>query len=93
MQLYVGQGLAIGTWIAPFRSFLWKIFFEWHEDYKEFEKMKEMKPDNLRVDFAVRREQTNEKGEKIFMQTRMAQYDRIIGITQERQHICVYVWA
>ncbi|XP_019172383.1 PREDICTED: ferredoxin--NADP reductase, chloroplastic-like [Ipomoea nil] len=26
--------LATGTGIAPFRSFLWKMFFEKHEDYK-----------------------------------------------------------
>ena len=26
--------LATGTGIAPFRSFLWKMFFEEHEDYK-----------------------------------------------------------
>ncbi|CAA6668487.1 unnamed protein product [Spirodela intermedia] len=78
--------LATGTGIAPFRSFLWKMFFEKHDDYKfnglawlflgvptgssllykeEFEKMKEKSPDNFRLDFAVSREQTNEKGEKI----------------------------
>nr|DAD22414.1 TPA_asm: hypothetical protein HUJ06_023877 [Nelumbo nucifera] len=75
--------LATGTGIAPFRSFLWKMFFEKHEDYKfnglawlflgvptsssllykeEFEKMKEKAPNNFRLDFAVSREQTNEKG-------------------------------
>lgn len=26
--------LATGTGIAPFRAFLWKMFFEKHEDYK-----------------------------------------------------------
>ena len=26
--------LATGTGIAPFRSFLWKMFLEEHEDYK-----------------------------------------------------------
>ncbi|RWW05174.1 hypothetical protein GW17_00031571 [Ensete ventricosum] len=40
--------------------------------YKE--KMKELAPDNFRLDFAVSREQTNEKGEKMYIQTRMAQY-------------------
>ncbi|GFY80435.1 ferredoxin-NADP[+]-oxidoreductase 1 [Actinidia rufa] len=40
----------------------------------EFEKMKEIAPDNFRLDFAVSREQTNEKGEKMYIQTRMAQY-------------------
>ncbi|KAI7979387.1 hypothetical protein LOK49_Contig359G00002 [Camellia lanceoleosa] len=65
--------LATGTGIAPFRSFLWKMFFE-NSDYKfnglawlflgEFEKMKEKAPENFRLDFAVSREQTNEKSEK-----------------------------
>lgn len=36
--------------------------------------MKEKAPDNFRLDFAVSREQTNEKGEKMYIQTRMAQY-------------------
>ena len=26
--------LATGTGIAPFRSFVWKMFFEKHDDYK-----------------------------------------------------------
>ena len=29
-----GKQLATGTGIAPFRSFLWKMFFEKHDDYK-----------------------------------------------------------
>ncbi|THU54928.1 hypothetical protein C4D60_Mb11t01210 [Musa balbisiana] len=94
--------LATGTGIAPFRSFLWKMFFEKHHDYKfnglawlflgvptsssllykeEFEKMKEKSPDNFRVDYAVSREQTNEKGEKMYIQTRMAEYvDSLLGV-------------
>ncbi|RRT42004.1 hypothetical protein B296_00050155 [Ensete ventricosum] len=43
-------------------------------DLQEFEKMKELAPDNFRLDFAVSREQTNGKGEKMYIQTRMAQY-------------------
>ncbi|CAI5516968.1 unnamed protein product [Closterium sp. Naga37s-1] len=87
--------LGTGTGIAPFRSFLWRMFFEKHDDYKfnglawlflgvptsssllyreEFEKMKEKFPKNFRLDFAVSREQTNAKGEKMYIQTRMAEY-------------------
>ncbi|PWA72185.1 ferredoxin--NADP reductase, leaf isozyme [Artemisia annua] len=104
--------LATGTGIAPFRSFLWKMFFEKHEDYQfnglawlflgvptsssllykeEFEYMKERKPDNLRVDFAVSREQTNEKGEKMYIQTRMAQYDRELWELLKKDNTFVYM--
>ena len=36
--------------------------------------MKEKAPENFRVDYAVSREQKNDKGEKMYIQTRMAQY-------------------
>ncbi|KAL2241164.1 UNVERIFIED_CONTAM: Ferredoxin--NADP reductase, leaf-type isozyme, chloroplastic [Sesamum indicum] len=87
--------LATGTGIAPFRSFLWKMFFEKHDDYKfnglawlflgvptsssllykeEFEKMKERHGDSFNLDFAISREQTNAQGDKMYIQTRMAEY-------------------
>ena len=40
----------------------------------EFEKMKEKAHDNFRLDFAVSREQINDKGEKMYIQTRMTKY-------------------
>lgn len=40
---------------------------------QEFEKMKEIAPDNFRLDFAVSREQTNAKGEKMYIQTRIGE--------------------
>ncbi|KAF5735950.1 ferredoxin--NADP reductase leaf isozyme chloroplastic isoform 1 [Tripterygium wilfordii] len=104
--------LATGTGIAPFRSFLWKMFFEKHEDYKfnglawlflgvptsssllykeEFEKMKEKAPDNFRLDFAVSREQTNEKGEKMYIQTRMAQYAEELWELLKKDNTFVYM--
>ncbi|MBA0771920.1 hypothetical protein Gotri_007376 [Gossypium trilobum] len=104
--------LATGTGIAPFRSFLWKMFFERHEDYKfnglawlflgvptsssllykeEFEKMKETYPDNFRLDFAVSREQTNEKGEKMYIQTRMAEYAKELWKLLKKDNTFVYM--
>lgn len=53
--------------------------------------MKEVKPDNLRVDFAVSREQTNEKGEKMYIQTRMAQYDRELWELLKKDNTFVYM--
>lgn len=104
--------LATGTGIAPFRGFVWKMFFEKHEDYKfnglawlflgvptgssllykeEFEKMKEKHPDNFRLDFAVSREQTNEKGEKMYIQTRMAQYANELWELLKKDNTYVYM--
>ncbi|KAK3024442.1 hypothetical protein RJ639_042974 [Escallonia herrerae] len=104
--------LATGTGIAPFRSFLWKMFFENYEDYKfnglawlflgvptsssllykeEFEKMKEKNPDKFRLDFAVSREQTNEKGEKMYIQTRMAQYAEELWELLKKDNTFIYM--
>uniref|UniRef100_A0A0C9RID4 Ferredoxin--NADP reductase, chloroplastic n=1 Tax=Wollemia nobilis TaxID=56998 RepID=A0A0C9RID4_9CONI len=104
--------LATGTGIAPFRGYLWKMFFEKHDDYKfnglawlflgvptsssllykeEFEKMKEKNPEKFRVDFAVSREQTNEKGEKMYIQTRMAQYARELWELLKKDNTYVYM--
>ncbi|RID77046.1 hypothetical protein BRARA_B03989 [Brassica rapa] len=104
--------LATGTGIAPFKSFLWKMFFEEHEDYKfnglawlflgvptsssllykeEFEKMKEKNPENFRLDFAVSREQTNDKGEKMYIQTRMAEYAQELWELLKKDNTFVYM--
>ncbi|CAN6909050.1 unnamed protein product [Brassica oleracea] len=108
--------LATGTGIAPFRSFLWKMFFEKHDDYKaseysawlflgkpnlifvvvinylqEFDKMKAKAPENFRVDYAISREQANDKGEKMYIQTRMAQYAPELWELLKKDNTYVYM--
>ena len=104
--------LATGTGIAPFRSFLWKMFFEKYDDYKfnglawlflgvptsssllykeEFDKMKAKAPENFRVDYAVSREQTNAQGEKMYIQTRMAEYKEELWELLKKDHTYVYM--
>lgn len=104
--------LATGTGIAPFRSFLWKMFFEKHDDYKfnglawlflgvpttssllyqeEFDRMKVKAPENFRVDYAISREQANEKGEKMYIQTRMAQYAPELWELLKKDNTFVYM--
>ncbi|KFK44126.1 hypothetical protein AALP_AA1G219100 [Arabis alpina] len=104
--------LATGTGIAPFRSFLWKMFFEKHEDYEfnglawlflgvpttssllyqeEFDKMKAKAPENFRVDYAISREQANDKGEKMYIQTRMAQYAPELWELLKKDNTFVYM--
>ena len=53
--------------------------------------MKEMVPDNFRLDFAVSREQTNEKGEKMYIQTRMAQYAEELWEMLKKDNTYVYM--
>ncbi|KAI4974281.1 ferredoxin--NADP reductase, leaf isozyme 1, chloroplastic-like [Hordeum vulgare subsp. vulgare] len=104
--------LATGTGIAPFRSFLWKMFFEKYDDYKfnglawlflgvptsssllypeEFGKMKAKAPDNFRVDYAISREETNAAGEKMYIQTRMAEYKDELWELLKKDNTYVYM--
>ena len=53
--------------------------------------MKEKAPENFRLDFAVSREQTNEKGEKMYIQTRMAQYDKELWELLKKDNTYVYM--
>jgi ferredoxin--NADP+ reductase len=58
---------------------------------QEFEKMKEKYPSNFRLDFAVSREQKNEKGEKMYIQTRMAQYAEELWELLKKDNTYVYM--
>ena len=53
--------------------------------------MKEKFPDNFRLDFAVSREQQNEKGEKMYIQTRMAQYANELWELLKKDNTFVYM--
>lgn len=53
--------------------------------------MKEKAPENFRLDFAVSREQTNEKGEKMYIQTRMAQYAEELWQLLKKDNTFVYM--
>lgn len=53
--------------------------------------MKEKEPDKFRVDFAVSREQTNEQGEKMYIQTRMAQYAEELWELLKKDNTYVYM--
>lgn len=53
--------------------------------------MKEKYPENFRLDFAVSREQTNEKGEKMYIQTRMAQYAEELWELLKKDSTYVYM--
>lgn len=59
---------------------------------QEFEKMKEKNPGNFRVDFAVSREQTQEKREKMYIQNRMAQYAEELWELLKKDNTHVYTW-
>ncbi|KAE8715557.1 Ferredoxin--NADP reductase [Hibiscus syriacus] len=103
--------LATGTGIAPFRSFLWKMFFEKHDDYKfnglawlflgvptsssllyPEASSRNFLPDSLSwVDYAISREQTNEKGEKMYIQTRMAQYAEELWGLLKKDNTYIYM--
>lgn len=58
---------------------------------QEFAKMGEKAPENFRVDYAVSREQTNEKGEKMYIQTRMAQYANELWELLKKDNTYVYM--
>jgi ferredoxin--NADP+ reductase len=53
--------------------------------------MKEKAPENFRLDFAVSREQVNDKGEKMYIQTRMAEYAEELWELLKKDNTFVYM--
>ena len=58
---------------------------------QEFDKMKAKAPENFRVDYAISREETNDKGEKMYIQTRMAQYAPELWELLKKDNTFVYM--
>jgi ferredoxin--NADP+ reductase len=48
-------------------------------------------PENFRLDFAVSREQSNAKGEKMYIQTRMAEYAEELWQLLQKDNTFVYM--
>jgi ferredoxin--NADP+ reductase len=53
--------------------------------------MKTKAPDNFRVDYAVSREQNNAQGEKMYIQTRMAEYKEELWELLKKDNTYVYM--
>uniref|UniRef100_A0A804R8I2 Oxidoreductase FAD/NAD(P)-binding domain-containing protein n=1 Tax=Zea mays TaxID=4577 RepID=A0A804R8I2_MAIZE len=58
---------------------------------QEFRKMKERASENFRVDYAVSREQTNAAGERMYIQTRMAEYKEELWELLKKDNTYVYM--
>merc|ERR1712176_771429 len=61
--------LATGTGIAPFRSFLRKLFHD-----EEWKAMKSEFPDNFKYDYAVSDEMKTPEGKKMWVQHKVMEY-------------------
>lgn len=53
--------------------------------------MKSKSPDNFRVDYAISREETNAKGEKMYIQTRMAEYAEELWELLKKDNTYIYM--
>jgi ferredoxin--NADP+ reductase len=58
---------------------------------QEFEKMKEIAPDNFRLEFAVSREQKNASGEKMYIQTRIGESAEEFWQLLKKENTFVYM--
>ena len=58
---------------------------------KEFKKMKEIAGDKFKYDYAISREQTNKDGDKMYIQTRMAEYGEELWNQMQEPNTYVYM--
>lgn len=58
---------------------------------KEFQKMKEIAGDKFRYDYAISREQSNEAGDPMYVQTRMAEYGEELWKKLNEPNTYVYI--
>lgn len=58
---------------------------------EEFEEMKENFPENVRLDYAVSREQTDKDGNKMYLQTRMKEYEEELYELFQKDNTYVYM--
>eukprot|EP00971_Amphidinium_carterae_P207178 4110233-Amphidinium_carterae.1 len=56
-----------------------------HKDYKK------SFPDNFRYDYAISREQTNEEGQKMYIQTKMAEYTEELWELMQDKKTYIYM--
>merc|ERR550514_2697211 len=83
--------VATGTGIAPYRSFLRRLFVAntdallYHDEWQEILKSH---PDNFRLDYALSREQTNADGGKMYIQDKVKEYaDEVFDRMDKGAHI------
>lgn len=58
---------------------------------EEFEEMKQNFPDNVRLDYAISREQTDAAGNKMYLQTRMKEYEDELYELFQKDNTYVYM--
>lgn len=58
---------------------------------EEFEEMKANYPDNVRLDYAISREQTDAEGNKMYLQTRMKEYEEELYELFQKENTYVYM--
>lgn len=58
---------------------------------EEFEEMKANFPENVRLDYAISREQSDEEGNKMYLQTRMKEYEEELYQLFQKDNTYVYM--